>query len=69
MSDIMITITSARPGMDSALLSERLANFLHTQGLQVELADSAIQPGSQQPSAVTIRTATRQRGNRQGGAA
>ncbi|MBJ6612196.1 MAG: hypothetical protein JG718_17715 [Candidatus Thiothrix moscowensis] len=68
MSDVLITITGTKPGMDSAILSERLANFLHHQGLQVELADIPVRPGNHQPQAVTIRTATRPHANSNGGA-
>ena len=58
-SDILITVTGIKPGADSAILSEYLANFLHCQGLQVEIAGHAVQHGNHYPQAVTIRTATR----------
>lgn len=57
--DILITVTGIKPGTDSAILGEHLANFLHHQGLQVELSGHAIQHGNHYPQAVTIRTATR----------
>lgn len=58
-SDILITVTGIKPGTDSVIIGEHLANFLHCQGLQVELSGHAIQHGSHYPKAVTIRTTTR----------
>ncbi|MBO0615279.1 hypothetical protein [Thiothrix fructosivorans] len=58
-SDILITVTGIKPGMDSAIIGEHLANFLHNQGLQVEIAGQTIQHGNHYPQAVTIRTTTR----------
>lgn len=57
--DILITVTGIKPGTDSAIIGEHLANFLHHQGLQVEMAGQAIQHGNHYPQAVTIRTTTR----------
>jgi hypothetical protein len=45
----LITVTGIKPGMDSAIIGEHLANFLHTQGLQVELAGQTIQHGNHYP--------------------
>lgn len=58
-ADILITVTGIKPGADSAMISEQLANFLHCQGLQVELSSRAIPQGNHYPQAVTIRTTTR----------
>jgi hypothetical protein len=41
------------------MIGEQLANFLHCQGLQVELSGRAIPQGNHYPQAVTIRTTTR----------
>ncbi|OQX02725.1 MAG: hypothetical protein BWK73_41785 [Thiothrix lacustris] len=48
-SDVLITVTSIKPGTDSAMIGEQLANFLHCQGLQVELSGRAIPQGNHYP--------------------
>ena len=59
-----ITITSKR-GIDSTVLSEQLANFLHTKGLTVELARKPFLTKQQPPQAVIIRTCAAQGSKRQ----
>lgn len=55
MSDLIITIASKR-GIDSSVLSEQLANFLHSKGLTVELASKPVMTNQHKPQAVKIRT-------------
>lgn len=54
MSDVKIIVSGAHKGINSSVLCELMANFLHLKGLQVELTGEPATTQGQAPKAVEI---------------